>query len=60
MEEKSNAFMQILLLNELLRDEVIDKNIYQLATKKIQSLMHVLSGTADELLAKELPTAITA
>ncbi|MBO4784587.1 MAG: hypothetical protein J5521_07580 [Lachnospiraceae bacterium] len=60
MEERSNVFMQVLLLNELLRSGSIDKNLYQHAINKIQAAKDKLFGSSTDVTSTTLPIAITA
>ncbi|WP_302668998.1 hypothetical protein [Eubacterium sp. AF15-50] len=38
MEANTNISLEILLLNDLLNSNVIDKSLYDIATKKIKAL----------------------
>lgn len=40
MKEKKNISLQLLLLNDLLRTNVIDKNLYDRAEQKITTLVN--------------------
>lgn len=45
MKEKNNISLELLLLNDLLKTNVIDETIYNLAANKIRAMKRIANDT---------------